>query len=88
MQSINTEVIPKVENIVTTIEESIVPSFRGIAENAVDVAKITGLPNLIKTAEDSAEKSETMGETFKQVGEVLTSYVEQQKKIARAAGLM
>lgn len=87
-QSLNLEVIPKIEGNIAEYEDTIIPSFRSVAANAVEVAEATELPNLIKSAKECAEGAEAMVKIFEEVVELLRTYVDKYKKIGEATGAL
>lgn len=87
-QEFNLEVIPGMEELTTRLEEDLIPAFRMVKDEIVEIGEFTGMPKLIASCKESETAGEQMLKTCDEIVEVFRNYIDKYKKIGEATGAL
>lgn len=78
-QKLNMELIPKLKNEITLLEDQLIPSVKNGMESTLEICEETGSPKLISSCKSASEGVDAVVDTFKELAEslkVLLKYYE------------
>lgn len=88
MQDFNLEIIPKMEELTTRLEDEIRPGFARVKDGIVAAGEFTGMPKLIETCKGLEDGASTMLKVIDETVAAFTAFIEKYKKIGEATGAL
>lgn len=85
-QGVNLEVMPMLKETLQMLDDETIPAFKRVAEESVDAAEYTGIPNLIEGCKKQEESAQLVLNSLYQCREALENYINYYQKIAEATG--
>lgn len=87
-ESINVESIAQFKECLNLLEDELIPNFKMVANDVVEAAEYTNIPNLVSSSKTCEESAQAVLKVLEQSKELLKEYITKYEKIAAATGAM